>query len=50
MFSLPTCKLMNRYHDKKRKLDYKKITKMLIDEAKKNNKKVAMNDEDNEIR
>jgi hypothetical protein len=41
---------MNRYHDKKRKLDYKKITKMLIDEAKKNNKKVAMNDEDNEIR
>lgn len=41
---------MNYYHDKKRKLEYKKITKMLLEEAKKNNKKVAMNDEDNEIR
>jgi hypothetical protein len=41
---------MNKYHDKRRKLEYKKITKMLEEEARKGGKRVAMNDDDNEIR
>jgi hypothetical protein len=41
---------MNKYHDKMRKIEYKKITKMLVEEARRGGKKVAMNDEDNEIR
>ena len=50
LFQMPVALIMNIYHDRKRKLEYKKITKMLVDEAKKNNKRVAMNDDDNEIR
>lgn len=49
-FCLPTCKIMNRYHDKKRRIEYNRIMQLLMDEAKSKNKKVAMNNNDNEIR
>lgn len=50
LFLARVAKIMNKYHDKKRKLDYFQIKKLLIEEAQKKNKKVAMNEDDNEIR
>ena len=50
LFLVRVAKIMNKYHDKKRKLDYFQIKKLLIEEAQKKNKKVAMNEDDNEIR
>jgi hypothetical protein len=50
LFGLPGSKTMNKYHDEKRKLDYHRIKKMLMEEAAKKNKRVAMNEDDNEIR
>lgn len=47
---MPSYRVLNKYHDKKRKHEYKIITKMLAEEARKGGKKVAMNDQDNEIR
>lgn len=32
LFMLPTTHTLNKYHDKKRRLDYIRITKMLQDE------------------
>lgn len=50
LFLARVAKIMNKYHDKKRKLDYLQIKKLLVEEAQKKNKKVAMNEDDNEIR
>jgi hypothetical protein len=50
VFAVPASKALNRYHDEKRKMDYNRIKRMLIEEAAKKNKRVAMNDDDNEIR
>lgn len=50
LFLIPTSKTLNKYHDKKRKIEYYRIKKLLVDEAQKKNKKVAMNEDDNEIR
>lgn len=49
-FAMPVSKTLNKYHDAKRKLEYKRIMAMLASEAKVKNKKIAMNDCDNEIR
>ena len=49
-FAQPTCRRLNEYHEKKRKIDYHRIKQILVQEAAKKNKKVAMNDNDNEIR
>lgn len=49
-FAQPTCRKLNEYHEKKRKIDYHRIKQILIEEAQKKNKRVAMNDDDNEIR
>ena len=32
MFMLPTTNILNKYHDKKRRLEYIRVTKMLRDE------------------
>ena len=37
LFIMPQCKTMNRYHDKRRKIEYRRITRMLqIDEGNQN--------------
>lgn len=50
IFTQPVSHILNKYHDAKRKLDYQKIKQILAEEAAKKNKRVAMNEEDNEIR
>jgi hypothetical protein len=50
VFALPTCNILNKFHDKKRKIEYQRIKFLLVEEAQKKNKKVAMNEDDNEIR
>lgn len=50
IFSVPASRALNKYHDQRRKIEYHKIKKMLVEEALKKNKKVAMNEDDNEIR
>lgn len=50
IFAVPASRALNKYHDQRRKIEYHKIKRMLVDEAQKKNKKVAMNDDDNEIR
>ena len=32
LFMLPTTKTMNKYHDKKRRVEYQRITRMLKEE------------------
>ena len=46
----PASHTMNKYHDKKRKIEYNRITQFLKDEALMKNKKVALNENENEIR
>jgi hypothetical protein len=50
IFALPTSNFLNKFHDKKRKVEYQRIKQLLFEEAQKKNKKVAMNEDDNEIR
>jgi hypothetical protein len=50
VFALPTSNFLNKFHDKKRKIEYQRIKLLLFEEAQKKNKKVAMNEDDNEIR
>jgi len=50
MFCKPTCYVMNKYHDHRRRIDYKNIMGILMQEAKGQNKRVELNEEDNEIR
>ena len=46
----PSSHTMNKYHDKKRKIEYNRITKLLQDEAQMKNKKIKLNENENEIR
>ena len=50
LFMLPSSHTMNKYHDKRRKIEYNRITKLLKDEALSKNKKIALNENENEIR
>lgn len=50
VFTQPISHMLNKYHDARRKLDYQKIKQVLAEEAAKKNKRVAMNEDDNEIR
>lgn len=41
LFMTPTCDVLNRYHDKKRRIEYVKIKKMLKDQEKQENRSIV---------
>ncbi|KRX04101.1 hypothetical protein PPERSA_08316 [Pseudocohnilembus persalinus] len=49
LFMLPISKVLNKYHDKKRRLDYLRITKMLKEEEKAKNPNYQENEQEDQI-
>lgn len=41
LYMTPTCEVLNRYHDKKRRIDYVRIKKMLREQEKQENKSIV---------